>query len=49
MNVKEAWNKFISSGKIEHYLEYSSLIKNQEKNNADYHQGSSNKSDGYKG
>ncbi len=49
MNVNEAWNKFICSGKVEHYLEYSSLMKQQEKENADNHQGTCNKSDGYKG
>lgn len=49
MNVNEAWNKFISSGSVESYIEYSQLKQLEEANNADGNQGACNKGDGYKG
>lgn len=49
MNVCKAWEKFISSGRIDHYIEYTSLKRNLEKSNADNNQSACNKSDGYKG
>ena len=30
MNKKEAWNKFKNSGKVEDYLEYKKIAKEEE-------------------
>lgn len=49
MNLSDAWNNFVTTGKIDFYLKFCDIRKSEETNNATVNTGLSDKGNGYKG